>query len=126
MAPPSSTERWASAPVRPWPHPGWRSRQGPRFFVATLSTWNAPSEVVDDPSFRADDQAEQQVVDVLQSVAAFPEVGWLKRNLLHEWQRDAGPDAILVPPTTAPVVIGLVRGKRFPAAAENRERVCDE
>src|SRR4029079_1223014 len=118
-----STGMWASAPARPWPHPGWRSRQGPRFFVATLSTWNAPLEVVDGPSFRADDQAKQQVVDVFQSVAAFPEVGWLKRNLLHEWQRDTSPNAIFVPPTTTLVVIGLVRGERLPAAAANRERM---
>src|SRR4029453_4817242 len=88
----------ASAPERPWRDPGSQARQESRFSVSALLTSKAPFEVVDDSSFRADDQAQQQVVDVFDSITAFPQKGGLKRHLLHEWQRDANQNPSFFPP----------------------------
>src|SRR6476646_1089885 len=125
MAPPSSTGTRASAPARPWPNPGWRSRQWPRFFVESFSTWNAPFEIDVDRSLRVHDQAKHQVVDILESVALFPQIGRLERHLLRERQRDAGPHAIFAPASTAAVIGSLVCGKGLPDVVLNRERMRD-
>src|SRR4029453_16522688 len=114
----------ASAPERPWRDPGSQARQESRFSVSALLTSKAPFEVVDDSSFRADDQAQHQVVDVFNSITAFPQKGGLKRHLLHEWQRNANPNSVFVPPTVL-VVNGFVCGERFPPLALDREGMRD-
>src|SRR5580692_3202652 len=63
-------------------------------------------------------------MEVFDSVCVFPHVGGLKRHMLLDGNRDAGPCSVFRPPASL-VVKGFVGRERLPDAALNREGICD-